>query len=171
MEDVGGDMAAPIVESEMEKTFTFELRAGDRKVTAAMEGLEALSLTIDGRPVAAAGVAHMFWYGVKQAIADGAAASKDTPAADQLAKFEKRLDNLIAGTIREVGERNGSTERREVATAIVVAVLKKQGRTCAKGSDGFKALVDEALTLYADRITQVIARRRAEEAELASLAE
>lgn len=155
----------------MEKTFTFELRAGDRKVTAEVKGLEALSLIIDGRPVAQAGVAHLFWYGVKQAIADGAAASKDTPATDQLAKFEKRLDNLIAGTIREVGERNGGVERREVAAAIVVALLKKQGKACAKGSDKFKALVEETLVTCADKITQVIARRRAEEVELAGLAE
>lgn len=158
-----------IVEMEMERTMTFNLRVGAQKMEFKSEGLENLELEIDGRRVEAAGVEHFFWYGVRQAIADGAAASKEDTAAEQLAKFQKRLHNLIAGTIRAVGERDGNAERREIATKIVVAALKKAGTTVKRSSDRFKELVAEAMEKYASQIDAAIAKRRAEEAELAEL--
>lgn len=99
-------------------------------------------------------------YGLRQALADSMAQSKDN-AADAEARLHKRWEKLLAGTmsVRETGPRNpAETEALRIAAQRVDDALKAKN---LKRPDNYKALVAATRVKYAAEIAVEVEARLA----------
>jgi hypothetical protein len=88
---------------------------------------------------------HIFAYGLRQILNDAMASAKTAAEAQGMA--QKRLDNLLAGTLRAAGTREGDPVRREarkIATDLVTAKVKAKGFKPAD-VENFAELVNRAM--------------------------
>lgn len=88
---------------------------------------------------------HIFAYGLRQILNDAMASAKTVPEAEGMA--QKRLDNLLAGTLRAAGTREGDPVRREarkIATDLVTAKVRAKGHKPAD-VENFAELVNKAM--------------------------
>lgn len=99
---------------------------------------------------------HIFAYGLRQILNDAMASAKSADEAYGMA--QKRLDNLIAGTLRAAPNRTGDPVARRAKELAEAAIRVNAAFTAWLGKNGLKPSSKEAKAKLAALVADAVAK-------------
>lgn len=113
------------------------------------------ALDVDIAKLPQVSLSHIFDYGLRQILNDAMASAKTESEA--LASANKRLDNLLAGTLRASAIRQGDPIKRRAAELAEASVRKNQKFQAWLAANKLKSADKDAKAMIASQVAKAIA--------------